>query len=89
MEYFINEKRYYICANGFTNENAEVVCRETAQTSAVMFRNVSELDLQTYANIYPLRHSCVGDEASLCNCSTSQEECTSGYIVEVLCGVPG
>ena len=89
VEYFVNQRRYYICADGFTAENADVVCRETANAMSINHRAVSELNLPPNTQIYPLQHSCLGNESSLCNCSTFQLLCSSGSFVEVQCGTPG
>ena len=89
VEFFEDGERYYICADGFTDESADVVCRDTVHTSALGFRNVSELQIPPNTKIYPIRRTCVGTEASLCNCSIAGEGCPSESVVEVQCGKPG
>lgn len=89
VEYFEDEQRYYVCADGFTYDSAIVVCRDTAHSSALDFRNVSELDIPPFTNIFPLRTSCDGTEPTLCECDITGEGCPSGAVVEVRCGKPG
>ena len=89
VEYFINQQRYYLCADGFTAENADVVCRDTTNALSIEHRAVSVLNLPPNTQIYPLQHSCLGSEASLCKCPTFLQSCSSGSSVEVKCGTPG
>ena len=89
VEYFVNQQRYYLCADGFTVENADVVCRETSNTRSTTFRSVGLSDLSPNPRIYPLQHFCFGNEASICNCTTSQQSCLNGSVVEVQCAAPG
>ena len=80
----------YLCGEGFTQENAEVVCRENAQAEVY---DTFSTPLFTQIRQYPIATTmfhCYGFEQSLCNCSaTYNTECDDNMIAVVQCKLPG
>ena len=75
--------------DGFTQENADVVCRENEGSTALSYSNVSNSDLTSGLQILERRFICTGMETSLCDCSSSIESCPSNNVVQLQCNTPG
>ena len=88
IQVFKENSWLYICEEGFTRENAQVVCRENAQTELIGF---SSLNISEQRHIYPIenfRYYCNGNETSLCDCSKTPQTCQSNKIAAVMCNLP-
>ena len=90
IAYYYNGGHWnYICGNGVTNDVADVICRETGNTTARAYRSVAlSFGPLTYP-IYGSRFQCNGTESSLCDCESISETCSAMEIVEVQCDLPG
>ena len=88
VRYFDGHSNYYLCGDTFTMEIADVVCYENNQGRALA--NSTQLPGATdnFA-ISKNTYTCEGDEKSLCNCTYTSNECTSGLIALVQCAEPG
>lgn len=82
-----NDEWVTLCADGYTEEVGEVVCRELdhGEVANVVFQNFQETD-------YPISsysYSCIGSENSICDCVSNLDECSSNRIVLIQCTPPG
>ena len=84
-----NEEFRYICADGFTQDTAQVVCRENAQANALPFFGINSTLLTTQYPIAEFTYECNGTEASLCDCPSDSQTCNSDMIVVIQCDLPG
>ena len=81
--YYSEQSWYYICEDGFTEETANVICRENGYTKGVENITSFERTAEDYF-IYPRQHNCIGDENSLCDCPETNLTC-GNYAVMVEC----
>lgn len=80
---------YYLSEEGFTKENADVVCRENGGTTSMMTGSMSIFNIEESLPILPMTFECVGNEFSLCDCPSSESEYESSqYVVEIQCTLP-
>ena len=84
VKYYQGVQWYYISAEDFTNENAEVICRENTDRGVESHTYQSREALSS-TNIYPFQFSCIGNESSLCECEKSQVSIASNLIVKIKC----
>ena len=84
VKYYQGVQWYYISAEEFTNETAEVICRENTNRGVQSYTYQSR-NSSSSTNIYPYRFSCTGNESSLCECEKSQASITSNLIVQIKC----
>ena len=87
--YYNNNDWYHICADEFTLEAADVICKENANTTAHSYQSVNRPTAPFNYAIYPKRFVCTGNEMSLCDCTTTNQVCSSGNIVQIRCNLPG
>ena len=79
----------YLCANGFTQANAQVVCRENAQSELISHFPTNITD-QTYIyQIEGIQYNCIGNELSLCQCPQTPQTCEGEMIINIQCKLPG
>ena len=89
MRYFENGW-YYLCGDDFTQENADVVCRENDGTTALSVTTVPITNITTsFLPILQKDFDCNGDEVTLCDCASEQATCSSDTVVQVQCNRPG
>ena len=79
----------YLCGEGFTIENTEVVCRENAQTDAITSLSTPLLSERRQYSIANNVYTCTGSEQSLCECPSVNTTCDTDMIAVVRCYFPG
>ena len=84
MKYFSDGYWRYLSSDGFTMENANVVCIENTQTSVEKISHQNH-EVEGSFGLYPYRINCIGNESSLCDCSRSSQRPNNSYIVVVKC----
>ena len=89
VEYYYDDVFYFICNDGFTYEDAVVVCRENAGTSFAFGNTTSLSALNSTNQIFNSTFQCVGHEDSLCDCPQTEAICSSDLVVQILCDPPG
>ena len=82
-----NDQWYTVCADGFGQQEADVVCRELDHGDVTQFTFVARNS--TDYPISPQSYNCEGNESSLCACHSVQTTCPSGLIVHIQCKQPG
>ena len=75
---------YYLSSDGFTMENANVVCRENTKTMAETF-TIETRENSSSFGIYPYHIDCSGYEDSLCECRKTRQSSISDSIVKIKC----
>ena len=88
VEYYSNNS-YYVCADGFTDEDGAVVCRENTGTYFIQRGSLERSTLNGTNEIYPYDFQCIGYEDSLCECNTTTQNCASNQVAQVHCNVLG
>ena len=88
VEFFSNDL-YYVCADGFTDYDGQVVCRENTGTYFITRDSLERSTLNGSNELYPFAFQCVGNEDSLCECNTSVQNCPSNQVAQVHCNVLG
>ena len=78
-----------MCGEGFTRENAQVVCRENAQLYALTYSSTPLLSQRRQYSIKQTAYTCYGTEQSLCNCPQNNFDCETDMIAVVECNLPG
>lgn len=88
VQYF-NQSLFYVCADGFTDNVGQVVCRENTGTDFVTRDSLLRSTLNATHEIYSEVFHCVGSEDSLCQCNTTAQDCSSDLVAQVQCSVVG
>ena len=86
---FFSDSFQYLCADGFTQNTAQVVCRENAQVDALTFYGANLSIPASQYTISPFNYECNGTEQSLCECSRSTSTCENTLVAIVQCDLPG
>ena len=86
---YTDKSWFYICYDGFTPYDADVICRETALASAISFESVTLDSLSQQRPISPYNYACNGNESSICSCESERLTCDSNTVVSVKCDNPG
>ena len=89
VQYYDGQVWYYLCSDGFTDQNADVICEENFGTESETHTLIGTTDLTYGYEILSHRHACVGNEDSLCHCPTIPQNCTSMSAVAIMCQRPG
>ena len=89
VQYYDGQVWYYLCSDGFTDQNADVICEENFGTKMENVTYVNAADLTYGYEILSYRHDCEGNELSLCDCPTTNQTCTSMDVVAIMCQRPG
>ena len=89
IEYYDGSGWFYICADGFTDDVADVICVENSHKLHVSHEGVAISDLAVNNTIYPYTFLCTGLEDSLCDCTKIASTCTSNTVLAVQCESPG
>ena len=89
VQYYDGQVWYYLCSDGFTDHNADVICEENFGTKAESSTPFNTTYLTYGYEILSYRHTCVGNEVSLCDCPTLHQNCTSMNAVAIKCKRPG
>ena len=80
-------KWYSLCADQFTQETANIICKENHDSQAYTYSYVN-YQPSDYP-IYPYYYQCDGTEHSVCACREFQQTCSSNQIVHIQCKSPG
>ena len=90
VEFYNESIFYFVCYDGFTYENSEVVCRENTGT---LFANKNSISLSSINSTNQILNSiisCNGYENSLCECPQSTgASCSSNLVVQIQCEPQG
>ena len=84
VKYYAQVQWYYISSEDFTNENAEVICRENTNRGVESYTYQSR-EASSSTPIYQYHFTCAGNESSLCECEKSPASITSDLIVKIKC----
>ena len=78
-----------MCAEGFDQHTAQVVCRENAQVDALTYFGANLSIPTSQYTFAAFSYECNGTEQSLCECSQTPSTCESGSVAIVHCDLPG
>ena len=84
VKYYAQVRWYYISSENFTNENAEVICRENTNSGFEPY-TYQLREASSSTPIYQYHFTCAGNESSLCECEKSQASINSDLIVKIKC----
>ena len=90
LEYYSEDIFYFVCDDGFTEEDATVACRENTGTSFANRSSTSLSSINSTNQIFDSAFECVGYEDSLCDCpNTTEVTCASNLVVQIQCEPQG
>ena len=86
-QFYVNQQWYTLCGDEFTQETADVICKENYYLLGAYNFTATTRSSWDY-EIYPNRFNCAGNETTLCNCPTESITC-SDQIITIQCRSQG
>ena len=79
----------YVCADQMTQQTANVICKESYNSSASNYTSILMSSANYDFPIVGYSFNCTGSESSLCECQRVANSCSNMEIVQVICNTPG